>query len=153
MAKKLAIVVLAAALLLVAVAEAATHRTIITTTTVEEVDNPRGGGSRCREQMQVQQQKLSHCKMYLSESQWGMSLRMITPENPQKVQHLDQCCSAMEQIDEQCRCEVIKMMVQEQQQQGQMQQEEMRQMMTKAENLPRKCSLEPQQCQMRAIWF
>ncbi|KAM7498839.1 hypothetical protein LguiA_023253 [Lonicera macranthoides] len=151
---KLAIV---AALLIGLVAVASAYTTTITTTVVEE-DNPRGGGSqqrRCEEQFQEQQQ-LRHCQMYLRQ-QCGQgeddisSLRMVV--NPQQQQHRRECCKQLENIDNQCRCESIRQMMRQQQQEGQMGGQEMEKMAQMAMNLPRMCNMEPQQCQIRAVFF
>ncbi|KAK3024300.1 hypothetical protein RJ639_043162 [Escallonia herrerae] len=148
--------ILAAALLaLLALAEASTYRTTITTTTIEE-ENPRGGGSqRCREQFH-QQQQLRHCQMYMRQgSQYDaeLALAMVDGVNPQRQQHLTECCRQLRNIDEQCRCQAIREMVRQQQMGGGSQQEEMQEMAQKAQYLPRRCNMEPQQCQIRAVWF
>ncbi|KAK3021277.1 hypothetical protein RJ639_047268 [Escallonia herrerae] len=149
--------ILAAALLaLLALAEASTYRTTITTTTIEE-ENPHHGGSRqrCREQFQ-QQQQLRHCQMYMRQGSpydAGLALAMVTGVNPQQQQHLRECCQQLRNIDEQCRCEAIRQMVRQQQMGGGSQQEQIQEMAQKAQYLPRRCNMEPQQCQIRAVWF
>ncbi|KAK2984810.1 hypothetical protein RJ640_004635 [Escallonia rubra] len=149
--------ILAAALLaLLALAEASTYRTTITTTTIEE-ENPRGSGSqeRCRRQFQ-QQQQLRHCQMYTRQGRQydaELALAMVDGVNPQQQQHLRECCQQLRNVDEQCRCQAIREMVRQQQMGGGSQQEEMKEMAQKAQYLPRKCNMEPQQCQIRAVWF
>ncbi|KAK3024301.1 hypothetical protein RJ639_043163 [Escallonia herrerae] len=147
--------ILAAALLaLLALAEASTYRTTITTTTIEE-ENPRGGGSRQRCQEQFQQQ-LRHCQMYMRQGSpydAGLALAMVVGVNPQQQQHLRECCQQLRNIDEECRCEAIRQMVRQQQMGGGSQQEQMQGMAQKAQYLPRRCNMEPQQCQIRAVWF
>ncbi|KAL6976272.1 hypothetical protein U1Q18_025059 [Sarracenia purpurea var. burkii] len=158
--------ILAAALVVILLAlteaAAASLRTTITTTVVEE-DNPRGSQDRCRQQMQ-RQQELRHCQgrtegcgggpppeMYLSEGRRS-EIVMTTGQNPQRQEHLQQCCQQLENMDEQCRCEAIKMMVRRQQQE-EGEREEMREMMQEAEKLPSMCNLSPRRCQIRAVWF
>lgn len=138
---------------LLAIGEASTYRTTITTTTIEE-DNPSGRQTeRCRQEVQTQQ--LTHCQMYLRSSQRSsyndMTLRMVV--NPQQMQHLQECCEQLEKVDQQCRCEAIKEIVRKQQQQGQVQGERMEQMVQKARELPRMCHMEPQECQIQAVYF
>ncbi|KAK9269287.1 hypothetical protein L1049_001057 [Liquidambar formosana] len=114
-----------------------------TTVTIDE-GNPRGQPSQgCRQQMQ--RQDLSHCERFLQQGRRGNELtfrRVVHNE-----EHLQQCCNQLRQMDdEECQCEAIKMMVD--QQQGRMQrEEEMQEMMQRAQSLPNKCGMRSQRCE------
>ncbi|KAI3700433.1 hypothetical protein L2E82_45061 [Cichorium intybus] len=99
-------------------------------------------------QQMTQQQMLNHCMMYLDTSS-GMSTGQRRMPEPTPEQHLELCCMQLGNIEEMCRCEAIKMMMN---QQGWTQQQ-MGRMMGMAQNLPGKCNLKPEMCQMRAVWF
>ncbi|KAI3514487.1 hypothetical protein L1887_12927 [Cichorium endivia] len=133
-------------LLLVAMAEATTETIFTTSTTFEENPTGRRTGMSCSQQM-AEQQMLNHCMMYL-DTATGMSSRGRMSE-PTPEQHLELCCMQLTNIDEWCRCDAIKMMMN---QQGWTQQQ-MGQMMGMATNLPNTCHLKPEMCQMRAVWF
>ncbi|GFZ06544.1 hypothetical protein Acr_18g0007140 [Actinidia rufa] len=107
---------------LLAIGSVSAHRTTITTTVVEE-ENP--GQQQCREQIQRQ--------------------------NPQRQQHLRECCQQLRSIDEECRCKGVRMAMR--QQKGQWESEEMRQVMQKAQDLPSRCNLSPCRCEIQAGWF
>ncbi|CAK9147173.1 unnamed protein product [Ilex paraguariensis] len=130
---------------------ATASRTTITTTVVEE-GNPRES-QECREQIQREQQ-LPHCQRYLSQRS-PYELVLNPREQEEQEQHLRQCCQQLQNIDEECRCEAVNEAVRQRQrqQEGGRQAEERRQVEQRAQDLPRRCNLEPQQCQIRAIWF
>ncbi|XP_057506580.1 2S sulfur-rich seed storage protein 1-like [Actinidia eriantha] len=129
---------------LLAIGSVSAHRTTITTTVVEE-ENP--GQQQCREQIQ-RQQNLRHCQMYLAQGRDQYEVAMVTDRNQQ--QHLRECCQQLRSIDEECRCEGVRMAVR--QQQGQREREEMRQVMQKAQDLPSRCNLSPRRCEIQAGW-
>ncbi|PSS16262.1 2S sulfur-rich seed storage protein large chain 2 like [Actinidia chinensis var. chinensis] len=130
---------------LLAIGSVSAHRTTITTTVVEE-ENP--GQQQCREQIQ-RQQNLRHCQMYLAQGRDQYEVAMATDRNQQ--QHLRECCQQLRSMDEECRCEGVRMAVR--QQQGQREREEMGQVMQKAQDLPSKCNLSPRRCQIQSGWF
>lgn len=138
------IATLAALLLvaLVAIAEAITYTTITTTTTDEEAAiNPRVcGGERTQCQQEIPMQKMSHCRMYIQSQE---SMRMAVNSRGME-QHFRQCCQQLRDIDRECRCDAIKMVMQ-QQRTG-----EMEEMMRKAMELPQRCGVDvPRQCDMQ----
>ncbi|KAL3503450.1 hypothetical protein ACH5RR_037899 [Cinchona calisaya] len=138
-------------LLVTFLAIASAHRTTITTTVVEDEINPGQGGQRCQQKIQQQQQQLRHCQQYLSQTS-PFELDMY-PQQGQQQQQLKQCCQALQNFDEQCRCEAVKHAVRQLQQQGGgWQGEQMQQVMQKARTLPRMCNMEPQECQIRAVF-
>nr|AFQ93660.1 preproalbumin PawS1 [Wamalchitamia aurantiaca] len=108
------------------------------------LDNPRGVSC----DTQVASQQLSHCKMHLTSSNLDYKLRMPAVENPKQKQqeHLSLCCNQLQQVEEQCQCEVIKQVVVEQarkqKQGGQLMMiREVQQMLKKAQMLPNQCNL------------
>ncbi|PSS16261.1 2S sulfur-rich seed storage protein large chain 2 like [Actinidia chinensis var. chinensis] len=131
---------------LLAIGSVSAHQTTITTTMVEE-ENP--GQQKCREQIQ-RQQNLRHCQMYLAQGRDQYEVAMVTDRNPQQQQHLRECCQQLRSIDEECRCEGVRMAVR--QQQGQREREEIRQVMQKAQDLPSRCNLSPHRCEIQAGW-
>ncbi|KAL2523670.1 2S seed storage protein 5 [Abeliophyllum distichum] len=133
---------------LLALSSAFGYRTTITTTVVEEEKDD------CRQQFQ-QQQQLYHCKMYLSQGSQSEQISLRSIRNPrQQEEHLDDCCQQLRNMSERCRCQAIKQVVQQQEQQGgKYQTREMEEILQKAENLPSKCDVEPKQCQIRAVFF
>ncbi|KAL8249405.1 hypothetical protein R6Q59_006273 [Mikania micrantha] len=131
-------------LAMAAVADAST-RTIFTTTTFEE--NPsgrRGTGSDCYKQI-MDQQMLSHCGMYLMKLK-GERSQGPRIENPEE-DHKQLCCMQLKNLDQECMCPGIKMMM------NQPMWRMMGQMMSVAQNLPTECNLMSQPCQMQAVWF
>nr|ARD06057.1 PawS-like protein 1a [Buphthalmum salicifolium] len=165
----LAVFALACLAAMVAFAEVSAYRTTIitTTTTIEDngfppyvdglptelEDNSKGSQERCRNQ--IQDQQLNHCHLHLTQGpsfEDSMLLRMAV-ENPtqQDQHHLQQCCDQLKQVNEQCRCEAIKKVVQKAQMQqlqgGQQQQQQVQHMLKKAQMLPNQCNLQLiQQC-------
>ncbi|GAV75647.1 Tryp_alpha_amyl domain-containing protein [Cephalotus follicularis] len=119
----------------------------ITITTVDVNEELHDRQSRdCRRQMQGQ--RLRECGQFLMEcsqqremGRAGMSCR----------QQLQQCCQELGRMDEECRCQAVRMTVQRQQ--GEMQGEEMQEMVQTAMNLPNMCRMGPGRCEMRAVWF
>nr|AII01837.1 PawS-like preproalbumin 1 [Espeletia schultzii] len=127
--------------------EVSAYKTTIITTTIEDngllpvldgLDNRRGSQEQCRSQVSIQQ--LNHCEMHLTQ---GM---VVNPRRPfqQEQQHLQQCCSQLKRVSEQCQCDAIQQVYDEARQQGEV--TEMRQMLSKAERLPTDCRLDVQEC-------
>ncbi|KAL3525867.1 hypothetical protein ACH5RR_014239 [Cinchona calisaya] len=139
--------------------EAYSARTTIITT-VEEGDVnqwwpwpwSRPQQQRCQQQIQQQYQQLRHCQQYLSPGRhFETEIMMINQEQPQQQQHLQQCCQALWNVEQQCQCEAVKEAVRQlQQQQGSWegQGQQMQQVIQKARYLPQQCNLGFQQCQI-----
>nr|AFQ93656.1 preproalbumin PawS1 [Iostephane heterophylla] len=149
---KLVLVALAISAIL-AFVEVSAYRTTITTTTIEDngscfgafcfrrdgLENPRG--------CQIPIQKLNHCQMHLTQgTSFDYTLRMVVnPRQQEQQQHLNMCCSQLQEVERQCQCEAIKQVVEQAQkqlpksqgEQGQM----MEQMVKKALMLPNQCNL------------
>ncbi|XP_060207128.1 2S seed storage albumin protein-like [Lycium barbarum] len=133
---------------------ATSFRTTITIAE-EDVENPREQISqRCQQQVQ-RAQNLRSCEQYLRQSS------RFTEEEEEEEEEMDQqtrdwrqafprCCQQLEQIqDEQCRCEGIRQVMQQQQQRGELQGRERREAFRTAQSLPGLCRIAPQQCQIR----
>ncbi|KAB1200532.1 2S albumin [Morella rubra] len=121
------------------IAHASAHHTTITVD--ENIENPMQGES-CREQVQ-QQQYLRHCQNYMMQQSQGRG--RFDEDN--QMQHFQQCCRQLRQMDRECRCEGLRQMMR--QMQGQMRGEEMQEMTEMAMDLPGECGVRPQRCQMR----
>lgn len=52
-------------------------------------------------------------------------------------------------MEEQCRCQGLEKIVEQQQQQGRLQGQKLRQVIQSAENIPNMCQMSPQRCQIR----
>ncbi|CAL5390530.1 unnamed protein product [Camellia sinensis] len=144
---KLAILALAL-LALVALSQTSAFRTTITTT-VDEEREPRGESQqqRCREQFQKQQQ-LRDCQRYLAQQ----ARRFANPKR--REQGLDECCDQLEKMDQDCQCENLREAIrQRQQQEGEKKGEERRQMEQAAEDLPQRCGLSSERCQIEAKYL
>ncbi|CAA2934216.1 2S sulfur-rich seed storage protein 1-like [Olea europaea var. sylvestris] len=125
------------------------YSTTITTTVVEEENK----GMGCKRQFE-QQQQLYHCKMYLTQRSPSEKISLRSFKNLQTEEHLNDCCQQLEKIKEGCRCRNLKRVVQQQQQEeGSYGAQEMEEIVEKAQYLPSKCNLEPQECQLRAVVF
>ncbi|KAG8383841.1 hypothetical protein BUALT_Bualt04G0055700 [Buddleja alternifolia] len=114
-----------------------------TTTTTVEIVNPRES-EQCRQQIGLQ--RLSSCQQYLrSSSRFESS---IMPENESGWREtFPQCCEDLEQINEECRCEAIKQIAQQERQVERVQGREMREMLQTAQSLPALCRISPRYCQ------
>ncbi|KAL5736032.1 hypothetical protein ACOSQ2_030820 [Xanthoceras sorbifolium] len=126
------------------------HRTI--TVEIDEEANRRTSRDSC--QQQIQQRDLSQCERYITQSR-GRNIEMVVRDgaNPQqRSQSLQQCCSQMRQLDDECHCRALEQIVEEGQQQGQRQQgQQQRQMVDRAQTVVTYCRL-PQRCDFQSAW-
>nr|ARD06076.1 PawS-like protein 1b [Hymenopappus tenuifolius] len=153
---KLALLLALTLTAIVAFSAVSAYRTTITTTTIEDNglvppvydgldnglippiadglqdNNRRGSGEQCGRQISSEQ--LNHCEMHLT--------------RPQEQQHLQQCCSQLRRVSEQCQCDAIQQVFDQARQQGGAGQ--MQQMLSKAQRLPNDCRLEVQDCPIRS---
>ncbi|EXC05102.1 hypothetical protein L484_011891 [Morus notabilis] len=143
-----------AALLLVAHASAAFGSTITTVDTDVVDDRPsRRGSEQCRQQ--VQQRDLSHCSRYLREEQQqeqrggrrGGYDEGADAEELNGQADFQRCCNELRMIrDERCRCEGLRMELQQEQERGFMRPREMSQIMQSARRLLNMCRVGPTEC-------
>ncbi|KAL2557649.1 2S albumin [Forsythia ovata] len=118
-----------------------------TITTVERNDANPGLSQRCQQEIQKQQQ-LNSCQQYLRQSS------KFTEGQGGWREEFPRCCEQLEQIDEQCRCEGIKQVVQQQKQRRELQGREMREMLETAQSLPSLCRFNPpQRCEIPTLWY
>ncbi|XP_071696661.1 albumin-8-like [Rutidosis leptorrhynchoides] len=137
----------AGVLLLVALATVA-EATTITTIIVDDENISRKQSGGCSMQMQ-DPMMLNDCMMYLmSSTQGGGSRRAMMRESPQEYMRM--CCMQLENMEQECMCESLEMMMMKQ---GGMQPQMMSRMMNMAKNLPMQCGLMNQPCQMQSGWF
>ncbi|KAL0449833.1 UNVERIFIED_CONTAM: 2S albumin [Sesamum latifolium] len=113
-------------------------------TTAEEIVNPGRESQRCRQQ--IERQRLNSCREYLIDS--SRSVRMEGGNQGRSWrEEFPRCCEALEQIDEQCRCQAVQQVVQQQRQGGELQGREMQEMLQTAQSLPSLCRISPRYCQ------
>ncbi|KAK4416683.1 2S albumin [Sesamum alatum] len=117
---------------------------VLSAAATAEIVNPGRESQRCRQQ--IERQRLSSCREYLIDS--SRSERM-EGENQGRSwrEEFPRCCEAFEQIDEQCRCQAVQQVVQQQRQGGELQGREMREMLQTAQSLPSLCRISPRYCQ------
>ncbi|XP_009590596.1 2S seed storage albumin protein-like [Nicotiana tomentosiformis] len=147
MAKVMIIGVVSLAVLLMAVT-ASSFRTTITI--AEDAENPREQISqRCQQQIQRAQQ-LRSCEQYLRQStRFSEEEEEFDNQGRDWRQEFPRCCEQLEQIqDEQCRCEGIRQVVQQQQQRGELQGRERQEVFRTAQTLPGLCRISPQRCEI-----
>nr|ARD06060.1 PawS-like protein 1a [Coreopsis tinctoria] len=130
---------------IVAFSAVSAYKTTIVTTIIESnefympldaLDNKKSS-QQCHSQVPIEQ--LNHCKMHLTQ---GILFDKMAARPFQ--QHLQQCCSQLKQVSEQCQCDAIQKVYDEARLQGGVVQ--MRQMLSKAQRLPNDCELEVQEC-------
>ncbi|KAM7254770.1 hypothetical protein ACFE04_020011 [Oxalis oulophora] len=122
----------------------ATATVTITTVEIDEANPSRS----C--QQQIKGRPLTSCEEFLKECSRSPRMMMLESESRCSQQKQD-CCDEMKEMDEQCRCQGIKKMMQRQQ--GQMGQQQMEKMTEKAMDLPRMCRMGPGSCEMRSFWY
>ncbi|KAK4439837.1 2S seed storage protein 1 [Sesamum alatum] len=140
--------VLFAAALMAATSTSA-YKTVVTTTVAEEMEENQGG---C--QWERQQCQMRHCMQLLRSMTGPYEDSFVRSEvaNQGQFGQLRECCNELRNVQSQCRCEALRCMMRQMQQQYGMEQE-MQQMMQKAEYLPRMCGLTyPTQCRMHPIF-
>lgn len=142
--------VLFAALITVA---SATSYTTVVTTTVDGEGNPE---QSC--QSEVQRVQMMHCMQWM-QSQTGRSpyegsfLRSAVA-NPryQEEEHLQECCDELRSVSKPCRCEAMRHMMKQMQQQYGME-EEMQTMKERMQSLPQMCNMKsPTRCRFPVVF-
>lgn len=131
-----------------------------TTITTVEIDNADPSSQRsCREQ--IQHQDLSQCEKYIRHgTRSGSSsstalIEMPVEENGREGSSMQQCCSQIRELDDECQCPALKHIVGREGQHhgGGQQGEEMRSMVMRAQNIPTYCRLS-QRCPWRpSVWY
>ncbi|KAI3416581.1 AAI domain-containing protein [Psidium guajava] len=134
--------VTAAALALLFVAASATYRTTITTVEFDDEANPgrRGGSQQCRQR--VSRQQLQQCEQYITQGRGYI----VLPRHEGSQESPEQCCQQLKKLDPQCQCEGLKQIVRERQQRGEHQGQELKEVVQRAQNLPKECGLRLQHC-------
>ncbi|XP_011099732.1 2S albumin [Sesamum indicum] len=117
---------------------------LLAAATTAEIVNPGRESQRCRQQ--IERQRLSSCREYLIDSsrpvmmEGGNQGRSWREEFPR-------CCEELERIDEQCRCQAVQQVVQQERQGGELQGRELQEMLQTAQSLPSLCRISPRYCQ------
>ncbi|EEF39549.1 2S albumin precursor, putative [Ricinus communis] len=130
MAKLVSTIALFSVLLFIIADASFAHRTTITTIEIDDSKGEREGShpQQCRQE--IQRKDLSSCEQYIRQSSSRRSpgekvLRMPRDENQQQeTRQLQQCCNQVEQVRNDCQCEAIKSIAEDQIRQGHLQREE-----------------------------
>nr|ABO93593.1 BW10KD allergen protein [Fagopyrum esculentum]BAB79444.1 BW8KD allergen protein [Fagopyrum esculentum] len=101
--------------------------------------------SKCRKQMRMMEPQLEQCEGYMTMDMMDDD-SMRGRECRSEESCMRGCCLAMKEMDDECMCEWMKMMVQ--QQRGEMGEEDMRMVMRKMKQLPNKCGMGHMRCHM-----
>ncbi|KAI4378307.1 hypothetical protein MLD38_015802 [Melastoma candidum] len=157
MAKVAALSALLAALLFVSLAAATTT---VTTVQVNEAEENRRYGSResCREQLEIADE-LRDCEDFLREQvrRGGFRGRRFGGVDPYgsggrfggESRRLRECCQQLRQVDDRCRCQGLREILREQQQQLRGFGEEREDLERITENIPQICGVSPGRCDIR----
>ena len=141
---------------LLAVAGVSGFRATITAIIDEELDQDAGEQQqtqhKCRQQ--IRPQRLQQCRQFLQQqSQESPYEPVLLNQEEKQQQPLWQCCQQLKNVDEQCRCEAVKQVVQQLQQgegpYGQQGPQKQQQILQKARQLPGLCNLQPKECQIQ----
>ncbi|XP_022984798.1 2S sulfur-rich seed storage protein 2-like [Cucurbita maxima] len=110
-------------------------------------DNQNPWLQRCRQQ--VRGERLRHCEQLLMRPRRVRQL-LMAEEEEDAVEHLEECCQQLRGMDDACRCEGLRQIVQRRRQQGRMQGIDVGQMLERATNLPSVCRLSQRRCELRS---
>ncbi|XP_002515708.2 2S seed storage albumin protein-like [Ricinus communis] len=134
-------ILLASFIALLFLVDASIYRT---TVIVDEEDaNP--SYQSCREQV-VMRQYLSPCQEYIRQQVAGLGLSH--GYNPR----LRDCCERIQSMQTQCRCEGLRMAIDQQKSKGQILGQDSRQAYNIAQDLPYTCGVSPQKCRFGTRW-
>ncbi|XP_031738807.1 2S sulfur-rich seed storage protein 2-like [Cucumis sativus] len=103
---------------------------------------------RCRQQIRSGE-RLRHCERLLTQPR-RFRLLLAAEEEEDAVEHLEECCQQLKGMDDACRCEGLRQIVQRRRQQGQLQGVDVGQMLERATNLPSVCRLSRRRCDLRS---
>ncbi|KAL7141978.1 hypothetical protein ABFS83_08G091000 [Erythranthe nasuta] len=139
---KLTLGIVTLTVVLLAAAAATATRTTTTVEIVNVVAAEESSPQGCRQE--IERQRLSSCREYLTDSsrflpgnEGGRGWREEFPR----------CCEELQQITQQCRCQAVKQVAQEQRQAGRLQGREIGEMLQTAQSLPSLCRISPHYCQ------
>ncbi|WCJ37218.1 2S sulfur-rich seed storage protein 2 [Euphorbia peplus] len=125
-----------------------------TTVTIDETaDDENYSPQRCREQVQMQQ-NLNRCQEFFMRQVMRGRIHRANDENDENDDNWDRpqqdpfraCCNQIQRMDAQCRCEGLRMAIQQQRSRGQLQGHEMMAALRAAEELPSRCGVSPRRC-------
>ncbi|XP_050217238.1 2S seed storage albumin protein-like [Mercurialis annua] len=133
MAKLIPTVALISILLIIIANASSAHRTIITTVEIDET-NPTGREGQCREE--VEKQGLDSCVQYMRKLISGGEAK----------QQLEQCCSRLKQVRDECQCPAIESAYQEMQ--GEVMMHQWPRVITRVRSLPSTCGLSQEYCEI-----
>ncbi|XP_050215768.1 2S seed storage albumin protein-like [Mercurialis annua] len=141
MAKLIPTVALISILLIIIADASSARRTIITTVEIDGT-NPTGGGEgQCREE--VEKQELSSCVQYMRQLMSGKS-----EGGGEGKQQLQQCCSRLKQVRDDCQCPAIKSAYQEMR--GEVMRDQWPRVIIGVSLLPSTCGLSQEFCKIES---
>ncbi|CAI9295148.1 unnamed protein product [Lactuca saligna] len=119
---------------------------VITTTTITE-ENPQ----MCQN---IRGRRFNECQSYIQKQISGGKLLMGINRRGQQTQGVEQCCTELQNVEEDCQCEamqeVYRQTQQMQRQQGGRQTQDLQRIV---ENLGSQCKLQVQQCRIPSAMF
>ncbi|XP_050225086.1 2S seed storage albumin protein-like [Mercurialis annua] len=136
MAKLIPTVALISILLIVIADASSGRRTIITTVEIDET-NPTGREGQCREE--VERQDLNSCVQYMRQLKSGKS---------EEKQQLQQCCSRLKQVRDECQCPAVESAYQEMR--GEVMRHQWPRVITGVRGLPSTCGLSEEDCDIES---
>ncbi|KAL2245316.1 2S seed storage protein 1 [Sesamum indicum] len=139
-----------AVLFAAALVSASAHKTVVTTSVAEEgeEENQRG----C--EWESRQCQMRHCMQWMRSmrGQYEESFLRSAEANQGQFEHFRECCNELRDVKSHCRCEALRCMMRQMQQEYGMEQE-MQQMQQMMQYLPRMCGMSyPTECRMRPIF-
>ncbi|KAL0443379.1 UNVERIFIED_CONTAM: 2S seed storage protein 1 [Sesamum latifolium] len=135
--------VVLALLFAAALMSASAHKTVVTTSVAEEEENQRGCERESR------QCRMRHCMQWMRSMRGGYEDSFVrsAEANQGQFEHFRECCNELRDVQSQCRCEALRCMMRQMQQEGMGQ--EMQQMQQMMQYLPRMCGMSyPTECRM-----
>ncbi|KAL0353638.1 UNVERIFIED_CONTAM: 2S seed storage protein 1 [Sesamum angustifolium] len=139
--------VVLAVLFAAALMSATAHKTVVTTSVAEEENQ--GGCEWERQQCQMM-----HCMQWMRSMRgpYEDSLMRSGEANQGQFEHFRECCNELRDVKSECRCDALRCMMRQMQQEFGMGQE-MQHMQQMMQYLPRMCGMSyPTQCRMRLIF-
>nr|XP_043630731.1 2S seed storage protein-like [Erigeron canadensis] len=109
---------------------------------------------RCRQSSKIQVEHLNNCHMHLITDDQGITsyykiwMKTDIAQQPKKKhQYLEACCNQLKNVERQCLCDAIQEVFDEARRQGSGGGVvKMRQMLSKAQNLPIDCGMGVEKC-------
>ncbi|KAK4398518.1 2S seed storage protein 1 [Sesamum angolense] len=141
--------VVLAVLFAAALMSASAHKTVVTTSVAEEEEENQRG---C--EWEGRQCQMRHCMQWMQSMRgpYEDSLMRSGEANQGQFEQFRECCNELRDVKSHCRCEALRCMMRQMQQEFGMGQE-MQHMQQMMQYLPRMCGMSyPTECRMRPIF-